>query len=164
MSTLKRQLTFGGIAMLALFLASVREVRAGVVESPWHKTHCRNLPVIKNLTGLEAQMSCDGIGIPKELTERDVKHLAAIAKTAEDHLTVAEFYRAKADDLNAKATGYELAAANLRNEPVVKNLTSPTAASRLEFQAKTFREDAKAARTLSVSHDEMAKTVVASLN
>ena len=49
----------------------------------------------------------------RELTKGEVKKLAATATSAEDHLTVARFYRAEGNGLDAQAARYEDAAANL---------------------------------------------------
>jgi hypothetical protein len=100
----------------------------------------------------------------KELTKGEIKKLAATAKSAEDHLTVARFYRVEAHGLDVQAAGYEEAAASLRNGPIVKNFASPTTGGRLGFAAKGFRDEAKSDRAIAASHEEMAKTVVASLN
>jgi hypothetical protein len=162
MSTFRKHLIVAAIAILALFFGSAREVRAGVVEAS-RAANCRNLPIIKNLTGLNAQHVCDR-SASKELTKGGIKKLAATAKSAEDHLTVARFYRAEANGLDAQAARYEEAAANLRNRAIVKNFTSPTTAGWFEFGAKGFRDEAKADRALAASHEAMAKTVVASLN
>jgi hypothetical protein len=163
MSSFRKHLTIAVVAVLALLFGSVRAARAGVVEAPKPR-NCRNLPVIKNLTGLKAQLVCDRMAAPKELAKRDVKKLAATAKTSEDHLTIARYYRAEANGLDAEAAGYALAAANLRNTPAPKNLAAPTSAGRFEFAANGYREEAKADRALATSHEEMAEAVVASLN
>jgi len=162
MSTSRKHFVAGVMAILALFFGAVRDVRAGVVESK-RAPECRDLPVIKNLTGLRAHHVCDRMAAPGAMTKGEVKKLAATAKSADDHLTIAQFYRAEANGLDARATGYELAAARLRNGPFVKNFATPGAASRYEFAAQGFREEAQADRGLAVSHEEMAKTVVASL-
>jgi hypothetical protein len=163
MFTLRKQLVVAVVAMLALFFGSARETRAGVVEIK-RPVNCRNLPVIKNLTGLKAQHVCDGMIAPKELTKGGVKKLAAAAKSSEDHLTIGRFYRVKASGLDAKATRYEEAAANLRNGPVVKNIMSPTTPGQLTFTAKGFRGEAKADRAVAASHEEMAKTIASALD
>ena len=100
---------------------------------------------------------------PKEMTRGEVKKLAVTAKSPEDHLTVARFYMAEANGLDAKAAGYEDAAVSLRNAPFVKNLSAPAASARYEFAAKGFREEAKADLALAASHEKMARTAVASL-
>jgi hypothetical protein len=153
----------GAVATIAVFLGSVPGATAGIIESK-HSRNCRSLPVIKNLTGLNAQQVCEGMVAPKELTRAEVNKLAATAKLPEDHLTVARFYRAEASGLDARASVYEQAATDLRNAPVAKNLASPTAAGQFEFAAAGFREQAKADRGLAASHEEMAKTVVAALD
>ena len=163
MSTFRKHFTVIAIAMLALLFASVREVRAGAMETP-KLANCRNLPVIKNLTGLKAQHDCDRMAAPQTLTKADVKKLAATAKSPEDHLTIARFYKAEANGLEAQAAGYKQAAANLRNGPVVKNLMSPATPANFDFAAKEFRDEAKADRALAASHEEMAKTTVALRN
>jgi hypothetical protein len=162
MSTLGKHLVVAVIAKLALFFGSVRETRAGVIDIK-RPVNCRNLPVIKNLTALKAQHDCDAMVAPKELTKGEVKKLAATAKSPEDHLTIAHFYRGEASGLDAQATRYEEAGGNLRNGPVVKNIMSPTTPGRFEFAAKGFRERAKADRAVAASHEAMAKTVVAAL-
>ena len=163
MSTFRKHLVVVAITILTLFVGSAREVRAGVAEAS-RPGNCRNLPIIKNLTGLKAQHVCDRMSASKELTKGEIKKLAATAKSAEDHLTVARFYRVEAHGLDVQAAVYEEAAASLRNGPIVKNFASPTTGGRLEFAAKGFRDEAKSDRAIAASHEEMAKTVVASLN
>jgi hypothetical protein len=155
-------LTVAVVALLALFFGLVREVRAGVFEAP-KPANCRDLPVIKNLTWLKVQHVCDMMAEPKELTKGEVKRLVATAKSPEDHLTIARYYRAEANGLDVQAVRYEQAATSLRNGPVVKNFASPTTAARLEFAASGFREEAKADRGFATSHEEMAERVVASV-
>jgi hypothetical protein len=162
MSAFMMHFTVAVVAMFALFFGSVREVRAGVVEGK-KAPECRDLPVIKNLTGLRAQHVCERMA-PKELTKGEVKKLAVTAETPEDHLTVARFYRAEANGLDAKAAGYELAAANLRNTSVAKNLAAPGTAGRYEFTAKGFRKEAKEDRAIATTHEKMATGVIALLN
>jgi hypothetical protein len=78
-------------------------------------------------------------------------------------MKIAGYYLAKADTLEAQAAAYEEAAAAYRHGPVVKNLMSPTTAARYDFIAKGFREEAKSDRALAASHEQMAKSAVASL-
>jgi hypothetical protein len=99
--------------------------------------------------------------VHKGLTDREAKRLAATAETRSDHLTLAEFYTAKAVRLEAQAIGYEEAAASYRSAPNVKNLMSPTTPGRYEFFAKEMRTQAKSNRAIAASHEQMA--VIASL-
>ena len=112
MSIFRKHLIVAAIATLTLFFGSAREVRAGVVEAS-RPANCRNLPVIKNLTGLKANMSAMGCPHRGNSPKVTVKKLAATATSAEDHLTVARFYRAEGNRLDAQAAKYEDAAANL---------------------------------------------------
>lgn len=62
------------------------------------------------------------MSVSRELTKGEVNRLEATATSAEDHLTVARFYRAEGNGLDAQAARYEDAAANLWEGPVVKKL------------------------------------------
>ena len=162
MFTFKKHFTPAAIAILTLFFGSLQAIRAGVMEAP-KPANCRDLPVIKNLTGLKAQHICEGAAAPKELTKGEIKRLARTAKSPEDHLTIARYYRAEANGLDARAAAYEEAAASLRNGPVVKNFMAPGTPARFEFAATGFRSEAKADRGLAATHTEMANTTVSSL-
>jgi hypothetical protein len=94
---------------------------------------------------------------PQQLTRSEVHGLKATAKSPEDHLKLAQYYRSKADKLDAEAAGYEQAAATYRRGPIVKNLMSPTTPGRYEYIAKTYREKANSDRELATSHEQMAK-------
>jgi hypothetical protein len=116
--------------------------------------------VVENLTGLFSDQTCDWMFESKEMTTGKVRKLAATARTSEDHLVIARFYRAQATSLDEDAAGYELAASNLRNGPEVKNFVAPATGARLEFAAKRFREEAKTERALAASHENMAKAAL----
>jgi hypothetical protein len=92
------------------------------------------------------------------LTNKEAKRLVATAESRTDHLKLAAFYTAKADSLEARAAGYEEAAAAYKNGPMVKNLMSPTTAGRYGFLANAMREEAKTNRALAASHEGMALT------
>ena len=162
MPTLLKRVLIAAVAILGLFYGSVREARAGVVEKTQYP-NCRNLPVIKNLTGLQALSTCEETAPAKDLTKREVRKLAATAKSLEDHLAIARFYRAEADGWDAQAASYEEAVARLGEGPAVKNLAAPTTAGRFGFFAHEFRENAKTDRALAGSHEKMARAALASL-
>ena len=96
---------------------------------------------------------------PQEFIRKQVKRLTATAESAADHLKLASYFRAEANSLEARATAYEKAAVNLRNGPMVKNLTAPSTAGRYEFIAKGFRDEAKSDRSQAAAHEEMAREV-----
>lgn len=121
----------------------------------------QNTPMIKNLMALTYRAPAVQAAVPRELTKRDVKKLAATAKSAEDHLKIAGYYNAQADRLEANAAGYEEAAARYQHSPLVKNLMSPTTPGRYAFIAKGYREEASSNRAQAVSHEQMAKNTAA---
>jgi len=99
-----------------------------------------------------------GLQMPQSMnTDKDLKTALKAAKTPEDHARIAAYCRAKADRLDAQATGYEQAAARLRNSPEPKNLMSPTTPGRYEYMAKELRQQALANRELANSQKQMAK-------
>ncbi len=75
--------------------------------------------------------------------DKDLKTALKAAKTPEDHVRIAAYYKAKAESLDSQAAGYEQAAATYRNGPVVKNLMAPNTAARYESMAKGFRQEAQ---------------------
>jgi len=95
----------------------------------------------------------------EELTRNQVKKLAATAESVADHMKLANYFRAEANSLEARAAAYEKAAASLRNGPVVKNLTAPGTPGRYEFIAKGFRDEAQVDRSQAAAHEEMAREV-----
>jgi hypothetical protein len=97
--------------------------------------------------------------VPQELTRKQVKRLAGTAELAADHLKLASYFRAEANSLDARATAYEKAAVNLRNGPMVKNLTAPSTPGRYESIAKGFRDEAQFDRSQAAAHEEMAREV-----
>lgn len=120
-------------------------------------------PVVKNFMSLTYRAGGYQPAASHEFTRREVHKLTVAAKTAEDHLKLARYYSEKADLLDAQGAGYEEAAAAYRNGPSVKNLMAPNAAARYAYFAQEFRKQAKSARALAASHQEMARNVRASL-
>src|SRR5258708_26914965 len=76
---------------------------------------------------------------PQQITRREAHQLKATMKSPEDHLKLAQYYKAEADKLDAEAAGYEDAATTYRHGPIVKNLMSPTTPGRYEYIAKAYR-------------------------
>jgi hypothetical protein len=113
----------------------------------------------KNLMSPTYRAPVAQTAVPQELTRKQVKRLAATAESAADHLKLANYFRGEANSLEARATAYENAAVNLRNGPIVKNLTAPSTPGRYEFIAKGFRDEAKSDRSQAAAHDEMAREV-----
>src|SRR5450755_1251750 len=150
------------LAAFAGFILSVQNSFAQVpntraAESNIQVRPCRNGPLEKNLMPLNTLPCGTRPADTKELTSRQVKKLAAAAKSPDDHLTVARYYRMKADQLDAQAAQYEEAAAALEHGPAVKNLTAPTTAPRYQYFAKKLRGQATLDRTMAGSQDQIAQ-------
>jgi hypothetical protein len=113
----------------------------------------------KNLMSPTYRAPIAQVAGPQELTRKQVKRLAATAESAADHLKLANYFRGEANSLEARATAYEKVAADLRNRPMVKNLTAPSTPGRYEFIAKGFHDEAKSDRSEAAAHVEMAREV-----
>jgi hypothetical protein len=99
-----------------------------------------------------------GVQMPRSIdNDKDLKTALKAAKTPEDHERIAAYCKAKAQRLDAQAAGYEQAAENSRNSPVVKNISAPNTAARYESMAKDFREQAQSSRELAASNEQMAQ-------
>ena len=119
------------------------------------RTTCKTLLVMSLALGSVAW----GANMPQSInTSKDLKSALKAARTPEDHERIAAYYQAKADKLDAQATGYEQAAQSVRNGPVVKNIMAPNTAARYESLAKGYRTDAQSYRQLEDSQEQMAKT------
>jgi hypothetical protein len=145
------------IALFVLFLGTVRNAQAAELAG------CQNRPVVKNLMALTARPTCARAAALQQFTRKEIKNLTATAKSPEDHLGLALFYKGKASRLDAEGAQYEEAAAVARNTPTIKNLMAPTTAARYAYSAKGFREEAESDRKFAAAHEEMAKNAVASL-
>lgn len=141
------------VAAFGLFSGTVRDARAAVLQGKG--------PVIKNLTA-PSTPACDlTTPVSHQLSGKELKKLAAAARTAEDHLKLAQYYKTEANRLNAEAAAYETAAADYRKGPMVKNLIAPTAPANLEYSAKGFRQEAQSNRERAALHELMARNVAA---
>ena len=99
-----------------------------------------------------------GVQMPQTINnDKDLRAALKAAKTSEDHQRIAAYYTAKAEGLNSQAAGYEQAAANARNTPVVKNIMAPNTAARYEAIAKGYRQEAQSNREMAASQERMAK-------
>jgi hypothetical protein len=152
--TLAKWIPAMAIALFGLLIGTVREARAVVAP---------NTPMVKNLMALTYRTPSTPPVVVKEMNKKDAKRLSATAELPEEHLKLARFYTAEANRLDALATGYERTAATYREHPAPKNFAAPTAAGRYEFFAKGFRSEAKTNRKLAISHEEMARRIVAAV-
>jgi hypothetical protein len=99
-----------------------------------------------------------GVEMPQAINNgKDLKNALKAAKSPEDHVRIAAYYKAKADSLDSQAAGYEQAAAKVRSEPVVKNIMAPNTAARYEAMAQGERQEAQSNRVMMASQEQMAK-------
>jgi hypothetical protein len=149
MKNLVNTTKYATVAAVALFGFSVSAFAADVT--------CSEPAMVKNLRAYNSHC-VSSPDTPHQLTQREVKHLIATAKTPADHLTIAHYYEAQAAWLDNKAGSYEEAAADARHSPAVKNVGSPTTAARLDYLAKGYREEATSDRAIAAAQEQLAKT------
>ena len=104
----------------------------------------------------------------KRLSKKEVKALVINAKSPEDHLRLARYYKAEADKLEVEAKEHDELAAAYRKSmtsqaSAMKNPMAPNTAAHCEFFAKSVREAANAAREMAASHEQMAKDAAPSV-
>jgi hypothetical protein len=93
------------------------------------------------------------------LSKREVKALIASAKTKEDHLKLADYYKGEAARLEAEATDHDEMAEMYRKNPTplaVKHREAIGEGHCKEI-ARRFRESATKTQELAAMHEEMAK-------
>lgn len=103
---------------------------------------------------------------PKHLSKKEVVALISTAKSPEDHLQLARYYKAEADRLEVEAKDHEELAAAYRKSTTsqaaaMKSPMAPNTAAHCEYFAKSVREAANAAREMSAAHEQMAKDAAA---
>lgn len=93
------------------------------------------------------------------LSKKEVKALIASAKTKQDHLKLAEFYKTEVARLQAEATDHDEMAEMYRKNPTPMAIKHPEAIGEGHCKeiARRFRESASKAQELASMHEEMAK-------
>jgi hypothetical protein len=102
----------------------------------------------------------------KHLSKKEVVALITNAKSPEEHLRLAQYYKAEADRLEVEAKEHdEMAAAYRKNSTwqasAAKGPMRPDTPAHCEYFAKSVREAAKAAQEMAASHEQMAKDAAA---
>ena len=94
------------------------------------------------------------------LSKKEVKALIASAKTKEDHLKLADYYKGEAARLEAEATDHDEMAEMYRKNPTPLAVKHPEAIGEGHCKeiARRFRESATKTQELAAMHEEMAKT------
>jgi hypothetical protein len=103
---------------------------------------------------------------PKQLTKKEVVALITTAKSPEDHMRLARYYKAEADRLEVEAKDHDELAATYRTSiasqaAAEKMPMAANTAAHCESFAKSVRDAANADRELAASHEQMAKDAAA---
>jgi hypothetical protein len=117
----------------------------------------------KNLMSATYRPAVTTAAVPQVLGAKEAKRLAVTAESESEHTKLADFYRAQAEKLEARATAYDTAAADLRKAPVARTLAAPGTSARWEFAAKAFRKDSAANRNTATAQERMAIAASAGL-
>ena len=93
-----------------------------------------------------------------QLSKKEAKALSATAKTREDHLKLAEYYKAEAERLEADAKDHDEMAEMYRKNPTPMAVKHPDAIGEghCREMARRSRESANKARELATMHAQMA--------
>jgi len=94
------------------------------------------------------------------LTGKEAKALIVTAKTAKEHLELAEYFSLQADRFEAEAKDHDDMIEAYRKSQAPQAIKAPGGVGTIkhcEFLAKSGREMAKASREMAAAHEEMAK-------
>ncbi len=130
------------------------------------KTNWRRISVVSVFlfAVIAGMLSHSSAATAKALTKKEVKVLIASAKTSEDHMKLAQYFKTEADGLEAEAKDHDEMVEAYRKNPMTQMRAEKTPAAvgtieHCEFLAKSYREAAKAAREMAGEHEQMAKNV-----
>ena len=96
----------------------------------------------------------------KKLSKKDVMELVSKANTPADHMKLSEYYRIRAEQLEAESAEHADMVKIYRARPKASEVKRPGAtdtASHCQTLSENLAKAAKEARTLSEAHAEMAK-------
>lgn len=94
------------------------------------------------------------------MTAKEAKALIATAKTAKEHLKLAQYFNQQADRYEAEARDHDEMIEAYRKNPTTRAEKTPGGVGTIEhceFFAKSNREMAKALREMAATHEEMAR-------
>lgn len=107
-------------------------------------------------TGITSTVAqADPTNVP---SKEQVKTLIEIAKTPEEHLKIAAYFRAEAETLRAKATEHEQMATQYDENAATRTATrGNTLSQHCRALAEVYNSDARKADKQAGLHEEMAK-------
>ena len=94
------------------------------------------------------------------MTAKEARTLVATAKTAKEHLKLAQYFNQQGDRYEAEARDHDEMIEAYRKNPTTRAEKTPGGVGTIEhcqFFAKSDREMAKASREMAATHEEMAK-------
>lgn len=95
---------------------------------------------------------------PVQLTKQQLNTLIATAKTPADHLKIAAYYRAQADQLQAEADQHAQMAAQFAANPTTNNAKAARATvGHCTYIAQTLKAKSAKAAALAEEHTRMAE-------
>jgi hypothetical protein len=94
------------------------------------------------------------------LTKKEARQLTMSAKTPQDHLELAQYFRLEADKLDAEAKEHAAMALNYRANPTASETKRPGAsdtAAHCERLSRDLAKTAGDARALAADHEALAR-------
>ena len=94
------------------------------------------------------------------LNKKEVKALIASARTKEDHLKLADYYKAETERLQAEAKDHDEMAEMYRKNPTPMAVKHPEAfgEGHCHEMARRYRDDAAKAQQLAAMQEQLAST------
>jgi len=125
------------------------------------KTTNRKLQVVLTIVSLMfLTVGSTAAGQRPSLSKKEVKALIASAKTKEDHLKLADYYKAETERLEAAAKDHDEMAEMYRKNPTPMAVKHPEAIGEghCHEMARRYREAAAKAQELAAMHEQLATT------
>ena len=125
------------------------------------KTTNRKLQVVLTIVSLMfLTVGSTAAGQRPSLSKKEVKALIASAKTKEDHLKLADYYKAETERLEAAAKDHDEMAEMYRKNPTPMAVKHPEAfgEGHCHEMARRYRDDAAKAQQLAAMQEQLAST------
>ena len=126
------------------------------------KTTNRKLQVVLTIVSLTflvfLTVGNTAAGQRPSLSKKEVKALIASAKTKEDHLKLADYYKAETERLEAAAKDHDEMAEYYRQNPPRTTKFQVFGEEHFKEIARRFRESAAKAQKLAAMHEQVAAT------
>jgi hypothetical protein len=119
-----------------------------------------SLAFVMTVTAL-AQMPSAQASKPEHLSKHQLNTLIATAKTPAEHLRIAQYYQAKAQEYLAEAKEHEeMLAAYKANPTLSTDKNRASTIGHCEYFVQTFKDLAAKSQELAQLHEQMAKEAV----